>query len=169
MTAVPLLREIKERFAGIVPEIREENNDLLSEMLQNGRLNVAILYHDGAMKGIRVEPFMRERLFLVFRPDTAFPLPDQSPVTVAQLATVPLILPAANAPKHQMIEALLRARDLRPHVVAETAAVTTTVAAVMAGIGAAILPWSAVAGRLAAGELRAVAIEQPRFSRVMSI
>jgi len=169
IATVPILSTIRETLPNVVAEIREADNDQLSEMLLNGRLDIALLNNQGAFKGIQAETILRERMFLIFKADPPFDIPQTSPVTLQELSKVPLILPSASAPKRQLIEALFRSSDLPLNLVAETSAISTTVSAVLAGLGAAILPWSAAASGLAKGDLAALAIEQPRFSRPISL
>lgn len=169
LATVPILTAMRRQLPNVVLEIREADNDVLSEMLLNGRVDIALLSDHGTLGGIREEPLLRERLFLVHRNDPPFEVSGDEPVSLQEMARIPLILPGSNAPKRQMMEALFRASDLALNLAAETSAISTTISAVNAGIGAAILPWSATAHSLAQGLLRRRAIEQPRFSRPISL
>lgn len=167
--SVPLLREMREQYPHISLEMREADNDQLAELLLTGRIDIALLHNFSSFKGMREEQLLRERLFLVIADKPSFPVPATEPVSLEALSRLPLVLPGANAPKHQMLEAMFRASELQLNIVAETSAISTTVAVVQAGLGAAILPWSAARAGLESGELRALTIEQPRFSRPISM
>jgi LysR family transcriptional regulator, nitrogen assimilation regulatory protein len=169
IAAVPILKEIRERLPNVIPEIIEGYNDLLFEMLFNGRVDIAFLYHYDTLTGVKIEPLLHEKLFLAFARDADFHVPDTQSVSLEELSSIPLILPSSDTPKRKMIEASLRAKELPVSVVVETTALTTTVAAARSGLGAAILPWSGVFDEVKNDSLKIIPIKDNCFSRPISL
>lgn len=167
--ALELLARARERYPGILLQLTESVSQPYSQMIANGRLEMALLHGAGPIKGLRFEPITRETFVLVLREDLSAGL-DGPEIAVARLAGLPLVLPPAYNFVRRAVElAFARARtELR--VIAEIDAVRTLARAVQAGLAATIVP-PAVALRIAReGErIRVVRIVRPAIGETLSL
>ena len=137
--AVPLLRALREAHPGVTLEIVEGSTAYIAEMLQRHLLDLGVAVHPGDDARLDVHPLVTEELMLVGPPGEVPP----GPVEVAELAALPLLLPAFPNAIRVRIEQLCNAAGLRYRLVAESAAAQVMVATAQAGIAWTILPWSA--------------------------
>ena len=66
--AVPLIRTVRTRHPGIILYLNENYGTALSELIMNGRMDVAVLYGNRAVHGLSFLPLLDEELFLVGPP-----------------------------------------------------------------------------------------------------
>lgn len=144
--AVPLLRHVRASYPGVVLHIRDYFGTVLSELVMNGAIQMAVLYGQGPIRGLVFEPVANEEWYIVglksFFPATA------GPMKLDELASIELILPSRNTFLRGRVEEASRQAGFAPHVVAELESFSTLGAALAAGLGVSLLPL-AVASELA--------------------
>lgn len=163
--ALALLKAVRAAHPDIVLYINENFGSVLSEHIMNGRLDMAVIYGAGPMRGVRFEPLHTEELFLIAPPSISLP-PGEGDVAVASLADVDLLLPSGiHILRKAVMTAFARAK-IAPRVIAEIESVATLGEAIADDAGATILPWSMVtrlkdADRLVVRRLTRPVIEAP--------
>lgn len=146
--SLPLLKAMKERHPQIVIHINDSFGHVLSELIMTGRMDMAVIYGSGPIKGVLLQPLFGEELVLVAPPGSYADMPASEALPLSALAEVDLLLPSGGHFLRRMIdEGLARAR-VTPRVVSEIESVSSLGAAVLEGLGATILPGS-VAGSVA--------------------
>ncbi|AYD03748.1 nitrogen assimilation transcriptional regulator NAC [Neorhizobium sp. NCHU2750] len=146
--ALPLLSLAKVRYPGILLHITESVSQPYSQMIMNGRLEMALIHGVGPIRGVKFERLSREEFFLVAHSSFGIK-PEVSAITVAELAPLPFILPPAYNFVRRAIDLAFTRSRTELTVVAELEAVKTIARAVDAGLGATIMP-KAVAERIVA-------------------
>jgi LysR family nitrogen assimilation transcriptional regulator len=155
---LPLLQNAKQRFPEINLRLTEDLSGNLKERLREGRLDLAILFDDGVNDAFAVTPLLEEPLFLVSKR-----APNQ-PDTVALSTALgsPLVLPDLRDGLRRNIENAARTAGMRiSNLVSEVSSLTVIKNAVLQGLGATIVPISAVASELEQGAVRAQTIDPP--------
>lgn len=143
-----LLIETRKRHPGILLHLTESVGQTYSQMIMNGRLEMALLHGTGPIKGVRFEPLLAEDFYLVAHRSLGIEESSQ-PLPIATLDDLPLLLPPPyNFVRRAVDLAFTRAR-VSLNVVAEIEIVRTLVHVVSAGMGATIMP-KAIAERLTA-------------------
>lgn len=142
MLAVPLLRLVRARYPNIVLHINENFGGVISEMVMTGRMDMALIYDPGAIRGVKFKPMFVESLFLVAPKSTGIPGVGEDTIALSALADLPLMLPSRIHTIRQSVDAAFGRARMKPTLVAEIESVATLVSAIEAGIGATILPWS---------------------------
>ncbi len=138
--ALPLLRTVRARHPGIVLYLNETYGSTLSELVMNGRMDLAVLYGGAnTVHGLSFIPLLKERLFVV-GPES-MPAPD-SDMPVRDLAGVDLFLARPYNVVRRMVDEAFAANGLVPRVVAEIESASTLTAVIAEGLGATILPES---------------------------
>ncbi|MFC0805280.1 nitrogen assimilation transcriptional regulator NAC [Ensifer sp. P24N7] len=158
--SVDLLTETRKRHPGILLHLTESVGQTYSQMIMNGRLEMALIHGTGPIKGVRFEPVFVEEFHLVAHRDFGIE-PAETPLPVNALNEVPLLLPPPyNFVRRAIDIAFTRAR-LSLNVVAELEIVRTLGRAVSRGVGATIMP-RAIAERIVAES------SEPLVSRVVA-
>ncbi len=138
--ALPLLRTLRDRHPGIVPYLNENYGTTLSELVMNGRMDLAVLYGGrAAVHGLQFLPLMREPLFLVGPGST--PAPAET-VSLQEVSQFDLYLPRAYNYMRKLVDEAFAGAGLAPRVVAEIESAATLAAVIRDGLGATIVPTS---------------------------
>jgi LysR family nitrogen assimilation transcriptional regulator len=138
--ALPLLRVLRARHPGIVPYLNENYGSTLSELIMNGRMDLALIYGGRvAVHGLSFLPLLREPLFLV-GPSTLPAPPETIPLTA--VVEFDLYLPRPYNYMRRLCDEAFVAAGLTPRVVAEIESSSALTAVISDGLGATILPAS---------------------------
>jgi LysR family nitrogen assimilation transcriptional regulator len=137
--SLPLLRTVRARHPGIVLYLNENYGTTLSELIMNGRMDLAVLYGSKAIHGLSFLPLLKEPLMLVG--PASMPAPAQ-PVRLADLGEVELLLPRPYNVVRKLVDEAFARHGKAPRVVAEIESAFTLTAAIADGLGATILPAS---------------------------
>ena len=138
--SLPLLKAVRARHPGILLYLNENFGTTLSELIMNGRMDMAVLYGSKPVHGLSFMPLLKEELYLVSPVD--MPLTDHQ-IALAQLQDVELLLPRPYNVMRKLVDEAFSGIHRVPTVVAEIESATTLVAAIANGLGATILPGSA--------------------------
>ncbi len=136
MLAVPLIRTVRSSHPGILLYLNENYGTALSELIMNGRMDLAVLYGNRAVHGLTFLPLLQEELFLVGPSNAA------GPVALSELAGVELFLPRQYNVVRKLVDDALARVGVVPRVGAEVESAITLKALVQAGLGATVLPAS---------------------------
>jgi LysR family nitrogen assimilation transcriptional regulator len=138
--ALPLLRTVRARHPGVLLYLNETYGSTLSELIMNGRMDLAVLYGGKtAVHGLSFLPLMKEQLFVV-GPDSMPAPPDQVPLRM--LGDIDLYLARPYNVVRRMVDEAFTAAGMTPRVVAEIESASTLTAVIADGLGATILPAS---------------------------
>lgn len=140
VVALPLLELTRHRLPHVLLHVNENFGGVLSEALMTGRMDMALLYDSGPIKGIDFEPLLTEQLTLVAQPGTDLPVNDDGAVNLADVLELPLLLPGPTHTIRKVVESAFARNSARVPVVGEVESVTLLAQAVHAGLGATILP-----------------------------
>jgi LysR family nitrogen assimilation transcriptional regulator len=136
--ALPLLRTVRARHPGVLPYLNESYGSTLSELIMNGRMDMAVLYGGRmAVHGLSFLPLLREPLFLVG--PRSFPAPPD-PVPLAAIAELELYLPRPYNVVRRLVDEACMSAGVVPKIVAEIESASTLTAVIADGLGATILP-----------------------------
>ena len=167
--SVDLLAETRRRHPGILLHLTESVGQTYSQMIMNGRLEMALIHGAGPIKGVRFEPILSEEFYLVAHRDFAIEA-DNKPIPVTALDGLPLLMPPAyNFVRRAVDTAFTRSR-INLKVVAEVEIVRTLARAVGSGLGATIMP-KAIADRIVteSGEPLICRLVSPRIEETLSL
>lgn len=162
VATVPILKACRERLPQVRLKLVEAYSGFLREWLLIGRLDLALLYGDAADASLAKQPLLDDRLVLV----TGAQGPRApAKLSLAAVARWPLVMPGREHGLRRMVDEACASHGVELQIVAEIEALGSVKHVVEAGIGSTILPLGAVAEDVAAGRLRASAIEAPSITR----
>lgn len=163
--ALPLLTAIRARYPEITLQLTEEITGSLAEQLRAGRLNLAVLFDDGQLGGFAATPLVEEELRFICRADA--PEDGRASLTLRDALAATLILPGLQHGVRPRIESTARAAGLATHGVIEINSIAILKSAILAGMGATILPVAPVQAEIERGAMRALSIHSPAIARTV--
>jgi LysR family nitrogen assimilation transcriptional regulator len=164
--ALPLLTATRAHYPEITLQLTEELTGNLGDQLKSGRINLAVLLDDGQLGQFATTPLVEEELQFICRTDAAYGKGEQS-LTLEQALATTLILPGLQHGVRPRIEAVARASGLNVGDVIEINSIAILKSALLADMGATLLPSAPVLDELQRGTLRAQRIYQPSISRTV--
>ena len=164
--SLPLLRTVRARHPNILLYINENFGTTLSELIMNGRMDMAVLYGEKPVHGLSFQLLMNEEMFLVAPRSMGIV---QDKLAVSDLRDVPLLLPRPYNYLRKYVDEGFASVQMTPNVVAEIESASTLSAAVSAGIGATILPESTARVVAATGDIVQSRIVSPVIKIPLSV
>lgn len=163
LLAAPLVTSLKQQYPELTVNIWAGYAGYLQNWLENGEVDVALLYDPQPSALVETQPLLEEAVYLVGLPgrDPA----TRAEVTLQDIAELPLILPSQPHGLRLLLDASCASTDVCLSVVAETNAMSVQKNLVLSGLGYTVLPGVAVFGDVAAGRLSAAAISRPALRR----
>ncbi len=142
---VPLTRAFRLGMPEAQLSISEGLSSAMQENLQNGRLDIAVLYNPSQTPGIEHQPLLQEELLLVQpRPPGLQEDPPPPPMALKDVAALPLVIPTRPNAIRMHVESEMAAIGCRPHIALEIDGVSAILDLVADGAGYAILSRNAV-------------------------
>jgi DNA-binding transcriptional LysR family regulator len=135
----------------------------LVDWLHEGRVDVAVCFHEFHHASIEAKPLSEQNLFLLGRSESEFMMPQ---MTFDALAGVPLVLPAKQNLLRTQLEGIAEARGIRLNVVVEADAFATISDLVAAGLCYAIIPGAAFHS-LKRNDLKMSKIVEPALTQTL--
>lgn len=165
VVAIPLLRNVAAAGDIMLEIVERPSSDLLS-LVAHDRLDIAIVVDAQSDKRVRTVPLISEDLYAILHSSHQ---PDESPISLRTLSTLPLILPTVPSTIRQRTDLAFIDARLTYRLVGEVSATDMLVRMVAAGLGATILPWAAISEEVERGIVRATAIDRTPLSRELSL
>jgi len=153
--ALPLLKAVRASYPDIVLYINENFGTTLSELIMNGRMDMAVLYGFKTLPGLDYMPLQNEQMYLV-SPDGSRDGDEDGPQTdipLSEIYDLDLLLPRSYNVVRKLVDAAFMRSQRTPRVVAEIESLATLGAAVLAGVGSTILPGSTAHALAASGHV----------------
>ncbi|UGQ46187.1 LysR substrate-binding domain-containing protein [Massilia endophytica] len=164
--ALPLLTAVRERYPEITLQLTEELTGNLGEQLKSGRVNLAVLFDDGQLSSFATTPLAEEELRFICRADSPW-VQGRESMTLAEALAATLILPGLQHGVRPRIESTARQAGLHTSDVIEINSIAILKSAILADMGATILPVAPVLEEVERGAMRALPIHDPAISRTV--
>lgn len=134
-----LLRAVREELPGVTLHLVESYGQAFSELVINGRLDMAVIHGAGPIKGAKFKPLITERFFLIAPLDSDWP---DAPVPLQALAGVPMLLPPTYNFVRRAVELAFLRGGAALNLAAEIESLITLGKSVTEGLGSTIMPMS---------------------------
>ncbi|MCC6070669.1 LysR substrate-binding domain-containing protein [Massilia sp. GCM10020059] len=166
--ALPLLMATRASYPEITLQLTEELSGSLLEQLKSGRINLAVLFDDGQLGAFTSTPLIDEDLMFICRSGSVFD-PGGASVAFADALTQTLILPAQQQGVRPRIENAARAAGLALANVIEINSIAILKSALLADMGATLLPAAPLQDQIDSGALVARPLSDPALSRSVTL
>lgn len=164
--AIPLARSIGQRYPGIVLELIDAPSADIRQLISGGRVDLAIVADHTELPGVAAQRLINEVLYLIASAD--YPM-TENPLSLGELAAMPLVLPSPPNVIRNRIDWALREAGLASDIRFEASSTALLVAAVVANLGVTILPWTAVHLELESHKVKVARVEHRLFDRDLSL
>ena len=168
-----LLPQLLAAFLHAHPRVRitagSGNTDAVLENLLTSKIQIALIEGPESRPGLRIEPFMDDRLVLVVPPGHEWAGQD---VDLASLQFAPLLMREFGSGSRRVLEQALLSAGLKPKDLAIRMEFDTTeglLGAVEAGLGVTFVSAWAARGRLASGTLKLARVSGLSLARRFSL
>lgn len=155
-----IITEVNRRYPDIVVHLSETYGGVLSEAIKNGRLDMALIYEPGEIRGVQFTTMIVEDLYLVANAAADLE-PGRREISLREVSDMPLFLPEKIHTLRQLVEAGLGEHQLPLRLMGEVESVPALTRLLEANIGATILPKSAAEALFRKGEFHALRIVEP--------
>lgn len=166
--ALPLLTAVREMYPEISLQLTEELSGNLIEQLRSGRINLALLFDDGQLTAFASTPLVEEEMMFITRSDSRFAVRGKT-ISLAKAVDVPLILPGLQHGVRPRIENIVRSAGLSIDQVIDINSIAILKSALLADMGATILPVAPVLSEIERGVMLAYPITGAKISRTVSL
>jgi len=167
--ALPLLTAVRARYPEITLLLTEELTGNLIVQLRSGRINLAVLFDDGQLSAFASTPMVEEQMMYITRRDSQYGAGRSKSVSLAKAIKAPLILPGLQHGVRPRIENRVRAQGMSLDNVIEINSVAILKSAILADIGATILPVAPLLADIERGDMVALPISGEAMSRTLAL
>jgi LysR family nitrogen assimilation transcriptional regulator len=167
--ALPLLTAIRATYPDITLLLTEELTGNLIVQLRSGRINLAVLFDDGQLGAFACTPMVEEEMMYITRADSQYGTGRRKSITLARAIQAPLILPGLQHGVRPRIEDRVRSQGMSLDNVIEINSVTILKSAILADIGATILPVAPLQSEIERGDMLALPISGQAMTRTLSL
>ncbi len=172
--AVPLAEAVHRRLPDVTLRTMEAMSGHVLGWLEDGVIDLGILYNASGIRHLAVDELMTEDLYLVVPPDAAPPGGTaggiaRQPVALAELATRPMVLPGRPHGLRELIDRHVRSAAVRLTVAVEMDALAQIKELVARGSLQTLLALAAVRPELDRGDLVAVPVVDPPIRRTVAL
>ena len=164
--ALPLLQTMRTRHPGVLLYLNENYGITLSELVMNGRMDMAVIYGGKTIHGLEFISLLNEDLYLVSPANTSCP---SEHVRLSDLLEVDLFLPRPYSVVRKLVNEAFQRLSSTPRVIGEIESAHTLSAVLSNGLGSTILPASMAQEMSAASGARICRIVQPVISAPLTL
>ncbi|MEV7394836.1 LysR family transcriptional regulator [Streptomyces sp. NPDC091215] len=159
LLAEPLVTTLTRAHPGIDLRLITAYSGHLQQWLDDGDLDLSLLYNMDSTPSLNARPLVREHLWVV-APASAGLRADE-PVPFAEAAAHPLVMPASGHSLRVLIDAGAARADVDMNVAAQTNSMRVQKQLVRAGHGWTVLPGVGIADDVTDGTLSAAPLTEP--------
>ncbi|MBO4119532.1 LysR family transcriptional regulator [Cupriavidus gilardii] len=148
---MPLVRAVRQRYPGVRLQLFESMSGYIAELLNNNRLDFAILFRDTPSRAVELEPLASEALYLVGTPPISADSKrrragpgKQATIALKSLAEIPLVLPSGAQGLREVLEQHASGAGIRLQVVADLDSLPILLQTAREGLACTILPASSL-------------------------
>lgn len=167
---VPLIRAFRSELPDATLSITEGLSVPMQESLIVGRLDIAVIYNAQAAAEIEITPLLEEDLLLVQRRPLGLTNgPPPGPITLRELAQLPLVIPTRPNAIRMHVESELANIGCRLNIALEIDGVSAILDLVADGAGSAVLSRNAVASSIRPSAFSVRTITEPVLRTKVSL
>ena len=167
LLAEPLVTAVRSEHPGIELRLLTAYSGHLQQWLDDGDLDVSLLYNLASAPSLNVRPLLREKLWVVGPASDG--LSAATPVALREVATHRVILPAPGHGLRALIDQAVAQAQVQLDVAVQTNSMSLQKQLVRHGHGWTILPGAGAAADVAAGTLSAAPLSRPEVWRSIVI
>ncbi|MEW5979586.1 MAG: LysR substrate-binding domain-containing protein [Acidobacteriota bacterium] len=163
----PALRDFRLRYPRIHVKLVNGTTPHIVELLKTNNLDLGVVTFPLSTDELRLESLFSEDMVVVVK--KPHPLTRKQTISPAELASLPLILYDESTRTRTKMDQFFRDAKIAPQAVLELSSVQSMLMMAEAGLGATIIPASAMLGARERGGLHTLRISGRRLTREVGI
>ncbi|QTF08871.1 nitrogen assimilation transcriptional regulator [Brenneria izadpanahii] len=163
--AIPLMEEVHRQYPGILIYFNENFGTTLSELIMSGRMDMAVIYGNREVHGLRFLPLMKEELYFICPMSLGAA---RKTIPLAEVVGYDLFLPRIYNIMRKLLDEAFVQQNLAYRVKCEIESLTTLSGAVTAGMGCTVLPESAARSMVKSANVWMAKIVNPDIQAPLS-
>jgi LysR family transcriptional regulator, nitrogen assimilation regulatory protein len=163
LLADPLIAAIRQDHPGIELRVLTAYSGHLQHWLDDGDLDVSLLYNLRSTSSLNVRPLLREKLWVVAPASDG--LSADHPVRLGSIAAHPAIMPTPGHGLRALIDQAAAQAQVEINVAVQTNSMSLQKQLVQRGHGWTVLPGAGIAADIATGTLSAAPLSEPEVWR----
>ncbi|MFI6279937.1 LysR substrate-binding domain-containing protein [Streptomyces sp. NPDC050988] len=167
--AVPLLRAVRQRYPNIQLQLIQNLTVVMSQAVLLGQVDMALIYDPGHVKGVVFQHALEEEFHLITSARTPPVTSGGGTITLKEASRLGFIMPSELHTVRRITEAAFHTAGLHCSVVAEIEPDKVLRDAVVNGLGATVLPLTAVRANFGPDEVRVYRFADARLRTSMSL
>lgn len=167
LLAEPLVAAVLHDYPGIELRVLTAYSGHLQKWLDDGDLDLSLLYNLASTPSLNVRPLVREKLWVVA--PAACGLSAGQPVPLASVAEHPMVMPAPGHALRVLIDRAVAQAQAGLDIAVQTNSMTLQKQLVRGGHGWTILPGAGLGADIEAGTLSAAPLTEPEVHRSIAI
>ena len=167
MLAQPLAAAVLRDHPGIELRLLTAYSGYLQQWLDDGDLDLSLVYNLASTPSLNVRPLVREKLWVVAPAHDG--LSPRQPVSLAVAAEHPLVLPSPGHALRVLIDRAVAQARVAVAIAVQTNSMTLQKQLVAGGHGWTILPGAGIAADVAKGALSAAPLADPEVLRSIAL
>jgi LysR family nitrogen assimilation transcriptional regulator len=160
-----LVKRMTEALPDIAINLVEEVSQVLTEWVEEDRLDLCLAYKMSDTTALHFEPLVVEEIYFITSPHAPGDRP--GPISLSEVASYPLVMPGVPHGLRQLVEDEATPRKLTLDIRFEMQSVAAARDLVEQGIASTLLPLGAVRREVLDGRLVARRIQEPRIARTL--
>ncbi len=156
------MRAVRQRYPQVRLQLFESMSGYISELLNQNRLDFAILFRDTASRAVEPEPLASEPLYLIGTPPGR--ATRSATIALKALDGMPLVLPSGSQGLREVVERSFAKAGIALNVVADLDSLPFLLAAAREGLACTVLPASSL-GESPGAEGMGMGLAMPRGHR----
>lgn len=165
--ATPLIEAVNTALPHVELTVAEAFSGYLTGWLENDEIDFAFVFNQVSDASMVVTPVLEEELFLITDPGTRQRLPEK--LRLRDMCDLPLIAPSRRHRLRTDVEEAAHKQGLQLDIRLEVDAGYQLIRQILRGGGSAVLARAAVMAELTEGQLKAVPITEPTFTRTVCL
>jgi LysR family nitrogen assimilation transcriptional regulator len=163
LLAEPLVTAVARDHPGVLLRLMTAYSGHLQQWLDEGDLDLALLYNLDSTPSLNARPLVRERLWAVAPPSAG--LRADVPVPFTEAARHPLVMPSSGHALRSLIDAAAARAGVDLDVAVQTNSMRVQMRLVLAGHGWTVLPGVGITDEVAHGAVTAAPLTEPDVRR----
>lgn len=145
-----IIKKVKDKFPGTKVVVHEEGSDIIRAGAAEGKYDFAVVNLPVDESVLTVTPLESDKLVLAIRSDLLHTLKksdETKQLDLSDCSDIPFIVLGEGQEMRQLFDSLCAEANISPNIAAEVVGLSTALAMVEAGVGAALLPLQLIKGR----------------------
>ncbi len=159
----PLIKRLNEKYPLIKLRFVDAFSETLTTWLQRKEVNIAVLYDNQEIQGLRTYPLLEFNLFVVVHPTN--PLAKHKEIPFKKLSNEPLTLPSQPHSLRKLLDSTAKNEKVKLNVTVDADSLLLRKELVKSDTASTIISKASIQNEIQEGSLKFVSLTEPKLTR----